>query len=398
MMKAFSPIKIGDLEIRNKFVHSATYECMAIYENGFVTDEIIRRYRRLSKGKIGLIIPGHMYVHPVGKAHHGQIGIYSDELIPGLRKLTDAVHEHGGKIAFQLNHAGGQANKKITGHAPLAPIGWGVNPVSLNKYMKISEDQIQEVIGAFADAARRAADAGADAVQLHCAHGYLLNEFLSPFYNTRKDAWGGSDEHRFLIIREIIKACQKLIPEKMPIIVKLNIHDYTPKKGITPELAAIYADWLVKSGVAAVEISCGTYYSFHTSRGKIPFDEILGGLPGWMRPIGRLKMEKMVGLCAFQEAFNLDAARIIKPVLDGRPLILVGGIRRLSQIEELLQEDEVDMISLSRPFIREPFLVKKFMEGKTDASSCVSCNKCVYSLFQKGPLRCRQVGAEELNS
>jgi len=189
MPQVFQPANLGILELKNRLIHSATFECMAD-ENGAVTDHLVKRYVNLAKGEVGLIIPGYLYVHPRGKAFAGQTGIHDDSLIPGLTGLVNAVHEADGLIAFQLAHGGRQCPKKVIGKAPLAPHGFGRDPASMNKAKAATEADIQEVITSFAEAAKRAFDAGADAIQLHCAHGYLLNEFLSPFFNRRHDQWG----------------------------------------------------------------------------------------------------------------------------------------------------------------------------------------------------------------
>jgi len=391
MSDLFEPIMLADVKIKNRFVHSATQEAMAD-DDGSITGEIVRRYTRLAQGEVGLIIPGHLYVHPRGRAHQRQCGIHTDAMIPGLKKVADAVHAHGGKIAFQLAHGGRQCPSQILGQAPLAPSGRGRDPVSLNKPVHMDESQILETIHAFAAAARRAEVAGADAVQIHAAHGYLINEFLSPFFNHRKDGWGASAAGRFRLLEAIVKSVRQALPDGMPVLVKLNANDFTPRTGITPDLAAVYAKWLVERGVAAVEVSCGTYYGFQTIRGDIPGAELVRALPAWMRPAARLKMKIQGPANRFKEAYNLDAARTIRPAVKRTPLIVVGGMRRLAQMEETVSQGTADMISMSRPFIREPSLVRRFSQGKTAAAACVSCNRCFAAMFNALPIRCYQKG------
>ena len=394
MPSMFQPIMLGRVNINNRFVHSATHEAMAA-DDGSITGPIIKRYARLAKGDIGLIIPGHLYVHPLGKAHGRQSGIHTDAMIPGLGKLVAAVHAHGGKVAFQLAHGGRQGQKKVLGQAPLAPSGKGRDPVSLNKPAQMDDRQIREAIDAFGAAAKRAGQAGADAIQLHAAHGFLINEFLSPFFNDRSDSWGGSAAGRFRFLRETVTTVQAALPDHMPVLVKLNANDFTPRKGITPDLAATYAGWLVELGVAAVEISCGTYYGFQTIRGDIPAAALVRALPVWMRPIARLKMKTQVAANRFKEAYNLEAALTVKPVLKGTPLMLVGGLRRLSHMEDIISRGYADMISMSRPFIREPSLVRRFSDGKATEASCISCNQCFAAMFNCLPVRCYQKGLPE---
>ena len=389
MSNLFTPKKIGDVEIENRFVHSATYEAVS-KETGEVSDELLKRYERIARGGVGLIIPGHMFVSPEGRAHKHQTGIHSDNLVPGLKQLIAVVHSEKKKIVFQLNHAGQQTTMDMIGRPALGPSSKRRDPLYFVKPKEMTEDEIQKTIHAFATAARRAVAAGADGVQLHAAHGYLINQFLSPFFNVRRDSWGGSDENRFRFLKEIMLETKKVLPENVPVLVKLNSHDYTPKAGITPSLAAKYAEWLIGLGVAAVEVSGGNgNYSFmNLCRGDVPVNELVKSLPWWKKSIGRLMMGSLVGKYDLVEAYHLDAAEIIKPVLDGVPLLLVGGMRTKAKMEEVLKKNEADFISMSRPFIREPNLVNRIKAGKTDAVSCVSCNKCLAAMPNNIPVKC----------
>ncbi len=389
MSRLFSPVKIGSLELRNRFVRSATFEGMA-KGNGRVTDDVIKLYRNLAKGGVGLIITGHFNVDQVGKASVNQIGIHSNEMIPGLKRLVQGVHEHDGKIVFQLSHAGRQTTKKITGHSPIAPSAKGRDPIFLVKPIEMSEEDVQETIQCFAKAAKRAVEAGADGIQLHGAHGYLINQFLSPFFNTRSDAWGASEEGRFRFLEQVFCEIKKKVPEETPIMIKLNSHDHTPSQGVTPELAAHYARKLAEMGIDAVEVSSGSnFYSFmEVSRGRVPVQELVEGMPLWKKPIAKIKLSRMVGKYDHAEGYHLEAAKVIKPVLGDVPLLLVGGMRRIEHMDEILEKGYADLISMSRPFVREPFLVKRIELGKTDHASCVSCNKCRAAIANRMPLRC----------
>ena len=255
MTKLFTPKKIGDIELPNRFVNSATYECMA-EESGEVTDKLIKRYERLAKGGVGLAITGLAYVHSSGRGYRNQIAMHDDMMIEGLQKLVHAVHQAGGRIAFQLAHCGRQTTKDMTGQTPLAPSSRGRDPINFVKPKEMTEDDIVETVKAFGAAAQRAAEAGADGVQIHGAHGYLVSEFLSPFFNIRKDEWGGSDENRFRFLKEIFLEIKNRVPDGFPVLVKLNANDYTPKEGVTPSLAAKYAGWLAQLGMDGIEVSC----------------------------------------------------------------------------------------------------------------------------------------------
>lgn len=389
MSLLFSPMNIAGLELRNRFVHSATQEYMATAE-GEVTDDLVRRYAHLAKGEVGLIIPGDVYVHPMGKSRVCQTGIHSDAMIPGLTQIVQAVHENGGKIIFQLSHAGRQSSKGILGRTPLGPSSFGRDPVHFVKPREMTEEDIRDTIDAFGKAARRAMEASADGIRLHAAHGYLINQFLSPYFNRRSDAWGGSDENRFRFLEEVFSAVKRSVPDSTPILVKLNTHDHTPGPGITPPLSQYYARRLAELGVHGFELSSGTaHYSFmNMCRGDVPVKELVSGRSFWERPVAKIRLNQMVGKFDLYEGYHVEAAELIRPVVGNATIFLVGGMRTVAFMEEALRKGHGDFISMSRPFIREPYLVKRIRQGKTDRASCVSCNKCLARLANKQPVKC----------
>ena len=381
------------MEIQNRFVHSATYECMADI-NGEVTDKLIKRYRQIVKGGVGLIIPGYLFIMPNGRAVHYQTGIYNDDMIEGLKKLVDAVHNEGGKIAFQLAHSGRQTTKDAIGQTPLAPSKGPMDSIYMVKPKEMMEEEIQEVISAFGTAAFRANEAGADGVQIHAAHGYLVNQFLSPFFNKRTDSWGASDENRFRFIKEVVLEVKKNISDEMSILIKLNTQDYTPKEGITLELAQKYSAWLAELPIDGLEVSCGTisYSMFNMVRGDVPIEEIVFNFPWWRKILGKMMLKKMEGKFDLEEGYNLEAAKLIKPVIGEIPLLVVGGLRKVAHMEEVIKNGFADFISMSRPFIREPNIVSRIREGKADAVACVSCNKCFAAAANYIPVHCYNKG------
>jgi len=393
MSALFTPKKIGNMEIQNRFVHSATYECMADH-NGEVTDKMIKRYNQIAKGGAGLIIPGYFYIMPNGRAVNYQTGIYNDDMIEGLKKLVDAVHNEGGKIAFQLAHSGRQTTKDAIGQTPLAPSKGPMDSIYMVKPKEMMEEEIQEVISAFGTAAFRANGAGADGVQIHAAHGYLVNQFLSPFFNKRTDSWGASDENRFRFIKEVVLEVKKNISDEMSILIKLNTQDYTPKEGITLELAQKYSAWLAELPIDGLEVSCGTisYSMFNMVRGDVPIEEIVFNFPWWRKILGKMMLKKMEGKFDLEEGYNLEAAKLIKPVIGEIPLLVVGGLRKVAHMEEVIKNGFADFISMSRPFIREPNIVNRIREGKADAVACVSCNKCFAVAANYIPVHCYNKG------
>ena len=389
MSKLFESATIGKLDIKNRFIHSATYEGMA-KENGEIADKIIKKYVSLSKGEVGLIIPGYMYVLPAGKSFKYQTGIHSDIMIPGLKALVDAVHESGGTIFFQLAHAGRQTTKNVAGEVPIGPSAIGRDPINFVKPKKMVEKDIQDAIEAFGSAAKRAVKAGADGIQIHAAHGYLVNQFLSPFFNNRDDEWGGSDEKRFRFLKQIFFQIKNEIGGDIPVIVKLSTHDHTPKQGITLSLATKYSKLLAELGIDGIEVSCGTaLYSFmNMCRGDVPVDDLVSGLPWWKKTMGRIMMNTLKNKYDLEEGYNMGAAKRIKPEIGDMPLSVVGGLRTVSLMEDVIESGDADFISMSRPFIREPFIVKKIREGKAKQVSCVSCNKCLAAAANNKIVRC----------
>ena len=272
----------------------------------------------------------------------------------------------------------------------MAPSASDRDPVYFSKSKRMTDKDIARVVKAFCEAAARAVRAGADGIQIHACHCYLVNEFLSPYFNLRNDVWGGTDEKRFRFLKSIILEIKKEMPAHMPLLVKLNVTDFTPEKGITLPLAVKYAQWLADLKIDGLEISCGSpVYSFmNMCRGDVPVKELISGLPVWKKPMALLRLTGMEGKYDLEEGYNLDAAMKIKPEIGNMPLILVGGMRRTSQMEYILQKGYADFISMSRPFIREPFLVKKFKKGKQDVSSCTSCNKCLAAAANNRVVKC----------
>ncbi|NNK85003.1 MAG: NADH:flavin oxidoreductase [Desulfobacterales bacterium] len=393
MLNLFTTKMIGDIEIKNRFVHSATYECMAD-NNGEVTDKLIKRYSKLAKGGAGLIIPGYCYVIPNGRAMNYQTGIHNDKMIAGLTKLVDVIHTEGSKIAFQLAHSGRQTTKDTIGQTQIAPSKGSMDTIYMAKPKEMKEKDIQEVIKAFGAAASRADKSGADGVQIHAAHGYLVNQFLSPFFNKRSDSWGGSDQNRFKFIKEIILEVKKNVSEDMMILVKLNTQDFTPKERITLELAKKYSEWLAELPLDGLEISCGTlsYSMFNMVRGGVPTEEIIMNFPWWRKKIGKIMLKKMEGKFDLEEGYNLEGAKLIKPVIGKIPLMVVGGLRKVTQMEEVIGNGVADFISMSRPFIREPNIVNRIKNGKAGAVSCISCNKCFAGVANYLPVNCYTKG------
>ncbi len=343
----FEETSIKTMTLPNRFVRSATWEGMA-REDGYVTERLVKLMSDLARGGVGLIISGHAYVEKRGQAGPWQLGVYDDFLIPGLRTMTDAVHGEGGKIALQLAHSGYFARKHITGQEPIAPSS--LKGVGKNPRHAMSKEDISQVVRAFGQAAGRAKEAGFDAVQIHAAHGYLLSQFLSPFYNHRDDEYGGAVENRARIILEILSSIRKIVGPDYPVLIKMNCADFIDN-GLVLEDSLKVAVLLEENGIDAIEVSGG----------------VLTG--------GKLGPSRMGIKGAEYEAYFRNEARAFK----GRiriPVILVGGIRSCQVAKALLDNGTADYFSMSRPLIREPHLINRWKAGDLRAAECISDNQC----------------------
>lgn len=349
-MKLFTEFEIKGIRMPNRIVRSATYEKMAD-EDGFVTDELVNLYVTLAKGGVGLIITGNALVHISGRSAPKMLCIHNDFYIEGLKKLTDAVHEAGGKIVIQLSHGGRQcASLFLGGEKPVAP---SAVYESVYKVMprELTQEEIWQLIEAFGKAALRAKQAGFDGVQLHGAHGYLINQFLSAYTNRRNDYWGGDEERRFHFLEEVYQSVRDHVGYDYPVMIKLNACDFIDG-GLTLEESLRVAKRLENLGIDAIEVSGGIVESKP--------DE---------RPV-RMKIDSPE-----KEAYFREFAREFKKILKV-PIMLVGGIRSRTVAEDILQKNDADLISISRPLIIEPDLPKKWLKGK-EKSDCISCNGCM---------------------
>jgi 2,4-dienoyl-CoA reductase-like NADH-dependent reductase (Old Yellow Enzyme family) len=362
MAALFEESAIGSMKLRNRLVRSATAEGLAT-DDGEVTDELIDFYSRLAKGGVGLIIVGFSYIAPNGKGAPKQLGIHHDRLILGLRKLVRACHNGGAKVAAQLVHAGAQTTPEIIGdEEPISPSGVE-DPTFHSDPRQMTEEDIQSVISSFGAAARRAKDAGFDAIEIHGAHGYLLSAFLSPFTNRRTDDYGGSVENRGRVTTEVFQKVRQAVGPEYPVLIKINAQDHFPG-GTTLEDSVPLAEDLSELGIDAIEVSGGLGASGSLNPSRVRINH-----PG-------------------KEAYSLDDAREIRKAVKC-PLILVGGIRSVDRILEIIDEGVVDYFAMSRPLIREPDLPNNWHTGIRSNSACISCNQC-FKTLKEGGVHCVQ--------
>ncbi len=342
MTELFSPFHVGTLTVPNRLVRSATAERMA-EPDGRPKPMLADLYRDLVAGGVGLIVTGHMYIDPGGKCHPEMTGIYDDALLPALTALADAVHAAGStRIAVQINHGGMQCSRETVTEtvAPSAISGDFLQQLA----RALRPDEITTIIKTYGDAARRAKLAGFDAVQLHGAHGYLINQFLSPFVNRRQDAWGGNFEKRTRFLTEVSQAVRAAVGPNYPLFIKLGMFDGV-EGGLTLDEGVRIVAMLSDLGLDGVEVSGGVGVS------------------------SSARMRR-----SDPEAYFRHLAKAARDATD-LPVMLVGGLRSRSVMDDVLASGDADFISLCRPLICEPDLPRR-LEGGQARASCISANRC----------------------
>ena len=352
----FSPYKIGNLELKNRFVRSATHNNTSNI-NGYPTSMTKSILEKLASNEIGLIITGASTIAKVKNYFY----IFSDEYINPWKEITESVHQKGSKIAMQIQHPGRQTKIAVGYVEAIAPSAVPATD-DTNVPREISIAEIEETIENFAQGCRRAKLAGFDAVQLHLAHGYLLSNFISPQANIRTDKYGGSTFNRTRIILEIVKRARKLVGIDYPIFVKQNFRDYL-KGGLEPKEAIKIADFLCEAGINAIEISAG--------------NAAVDCTPAMQR----VKKET-------DEAYFKEYAVELKKHVD-IPVILVGGLRSINIAESIIKSGTANFISMCRPLICKPDIIKCWKSGNTEKSMCISCNMCLKNLHESdAPASC----------
>jgi 2,4-dienoyl-CoA reductase-like NADH-dependent reductase (Old Yellow Enzyme family) len=377
----FEHAEIGTIKLKNRIIRSATHEGLAD-EQGYPTDQLLKKYEVLAKNDVGCIITGYAGVMQNGKSNYlNMLMINDDSFIEPYSKITSKVHEYQIPIILQIAHCGRQTRSSVTGMPTVAPSAIKDKFFNENIPKELSEAEIYDIIYNFTNGIVRAKEAGFDGVQLHLAHGYLLSQFLSSYTNKRTDTWGGSIENKFRIIKEIFNKSIPLVDD-FPILVKLNAHDGR-RGGMTITESVTIAKMLESVGCAAIEVSCGVYEDgLYTIRGKqLPVEAVFRynfsykKYPPLIKKIAKYIVPGFSKKIKPYDNYNVEsAAEIMRHVRI--PVIVVGGIKSLDSIKTIISEGKADFVSMCRPFIIEPNIVKKFKEGIQTKSKCIDCNYC----------------------
>jgi len=359
MPRLFDPITIGSLHLRNHIMRSATAERMADPETGAPLPKLGTLYRALAEGGVGLIVTGHAYVARSGRAHPEMSSIASDDVIPAWREVIRPAQEAGARVMMQINHGGAQVDPTVTPQ-PLSPSGVASSDSVVPRAM--TEDEIQGLVIAYGQAARRAREIGFDGVQIHGAHGYLITQFLSPATNVRKDRWAGSVQNRLAFLKEVTAEVRRQVGQDYPVWIKLGVAG-NGNGGLTIPIGAEVARACATYGIDCIEIS-------HAA-----------GIP---KELDRKR-----------EATFLPMAQAVRKAVGPKfPLALVYGFRSRSVMEKVLASEVVQIISLCRPLIAEPDLPNKIRTGTTERSLCTSCSRCFAKVLGEG-IACRNAEVQE---
>ncbi|MDY5479979.1 MAG: NADH:flavin oxidoreductase [Peptostreptococcus porci] len=320
-MNFFDNTTIGRIYVKNHFVRSATYEGKATID-GRPTDDITKLYIDLTKGNVGTIITSYAYIANYEQPAEYQLGIYCDDMIEDYKKLTDEVHNSGGKIVMQIVH-GSSISQGYPEKAVILGPSEITHPRSNLTPREMTKDDIENVIGLFASAAARVKKAGFDGVQIHSAHGYLLSQFISPIFNHRTDEYGGSVENRFRILEEVYTAIRDKVGYDYPIWIKINSTDDV-ERGLTVDEFLFMCKKLSDLGIDAIEVSGNKFLKYKET----------------------------------DDAYYREAAGKLISLVD-TDVILTGGVRTLEQIERLHNNHNIKFFGFSRPLLKDVNYINK---------------------------------------
>ncbi len=359
MSKLWEPIKIGSMELKNRFIMAPMFTCMAA-PGGEASDEIVAYYERRAKGGSSKINVEIAAVHPQGVICDQELVLYDDKFIPGMARIAEAIKKHDCKAVLQVHHPGRQAESKVTGFPTVGP-----SPVPWADFSDVPREltvaEIEELIECYAEAARRTRDAGFDGVQFHGAHGYLICQFFSPLSNKRTDDYGGNVRKRAKFGVDIVKLARQKLGSEYPILFRISGSEIE-EGGITTDDAREIAGLLQEAGVDCIDVSAGYYgTSEYTSQ------------PAFMKPGCIVKY-----------------ATEVKRGVD-LPVITVGRINDPRLADTILEEGNADIIALGRPLLADPDYPLKAQEGKReDIVKCIACNTCMDLVFLRKTINCIQ--------
>ena len=385
---AYTPFRLRGLSLRNRFIKTATYEGMC--RNGLPTAQLINFHALVAQGGVGMTTVAYGAVSPDGRTHEEQLYL-QPEVLPGLKRLTKAVHDYGAAASIQLTHCGFfTRNRQLERDRPLAP-SRTFNEYGLMSGLPFSramtEDELQQTAADFARGATLARQAGFDAVELHLGHGYLLSQFLCPRTNRRTDAYGGALTNRLRFPLEVVAAVREAVSDNFPVLAKINLSDGFAG-GLTIDEAVVVARALEAAGVDALVLSGGftSKTPFFLMRGDVPLQAMIEVEKSRVQKLALAVLgRRIIRQYEFAENFFLPLARRIRAAVS-MPLVYLGGVVSRRGVEQLMGEG-FELLALGRALIHDPDFIRKIREGKVTTSPCNHCNKCVAEMDRQG-VRC----------
>ncbi|WP_070898684.1 NADH:flavin oxidoreductase [Mycobacterium tuberculosis] len=376
----FNPAKLGPLTLRNRVIKAATFEART--PDALVTDDLIEYHRLPAAGGVAMTTVAYCAVSPGGRTGSNQIWM-RPHAVPGLRRLTEAIHAEGAAISAQIGHAGPVADARSNQATALAPVRF-FNPIAMRFAQKATREDIDDVLAAHAHAARLAVDAGFDAVEIHLGHNYLASAFLSPLLNRRDDEFGGSLQNRAKVARGLVMAVRRAVRQQVAVTAKLNMTDGI-RGGITVDEALTTARWLQDDGgLDAIELTAGSSLvnPMYLFRGDAPVKEFAAAFKPPLRWGIRMTGHRFFREYPYRDAYLLREARLFRAELT-IPLILLGGITNRTTMD-LAMAEGFEFVAMARALLAEPDLVNRIAaEGSQVRSACTHCNQCMATIYRR---------------
>ena len=393
MSELFTPYKIGPVELRNRTIRSAAFEGMC--EHNSPSQELFDYHTTVARGGIGMTTVAYAAVCRSGLSFERQLWM-RPEIVPELKKLTDAIHAEGAKASIQLGHCGNMSHRKICGCMPYGASS-GFNLYSPTFVHGMNHKEIDEVVVAYGKAVELAIEAGFDAVEIHAGHGYLISQFLSPYTNHRKDEYGGSLDNRMRFMRRCMDAVVKAGKGKVAIFVKMNTRDGF-KGGMEVKDSITVAKELQKCGADALVLSGGfvSRAPMYVMRGQFPVRSIVHYMPWsqWWLKAGVILGGKIVSpTVPFKRLFFLEDALKFRAALPDMPLVYVGGVTTRKDADKVI-DSGFQMLQMGRAVLEDTDFVNKMKDDENHCSECEHSNFCIgrmYSLSMACHKTCKDI-------
>lgn len=369
----FSPGRLGPVTLRNRTIKAATYEGLS--HRGRVTQDLIDFHVAYAKGGVGMTTVAYLAVDRDGRTDRHQV-LWTDEAMPGLRALTDAVHAEGAAVSAQIGHGGPVAEARGNRSPALAPSA-RVNVIAMNRSQEASVADLERIVAAHGRAASRAVEAGFDAVEVHLGHNYLASAFLSPELNRRKDGYGGGLRNRARLAREIMQAVRGAVGDRIAVVAKMNMDDGAPG-GFWLDEAIPVAQWLEADGTLdALEMTAGSSLlnPMYLFKGDVPLEEFAGVMPQPIKAGVRAVGHRLLKSYPYADGYLLEDAKQIRAAVE-LPMILLGGVTTREVMDTAMAEG-FGFVAMARALLREPDLVNRMQADAGRRSLCNHCNKCM---------------------